>query len=257
MNNESLISVLARLGELPGETAQLSVLFIMTYIPTRAFAGIPLPTIQFPPYARSQLLKILSNHVPPSLYYPNVEQEAGDLPDHQLRKIWQALNTAVVDTFGSGTSLDVTTSLRLSYELWPEFVKPVIDAGALGDGIEKTGSVDPVALFQLAKRKSLFVGEDILKKQCTLNTAVQTLGLILIYLAFLADGTGTHGLPYYVNFLIIAAFLASYNASAQDARIFSHSSHKRKRRGVTQRSNKGISKVPSRKASSNQRSRNG
>lgn len=38
------------------------------------------------------------------------------------------------------------------------------------------GRVDFVGLFALAKRKGLFQGEEIVKKQTTLNTNVQSLG---------------------------------------------------------------------------------
>lgn len=54
-----------------------------------------------------------------------------------------------------------------------------------------------------------------------------------------------HELPYYTKFLLISAFLASYNPSKDDARIFSHESGmKKKRKRTGQKSNKGIAKVP-------------
>jgi len=53
-----------------------------------------------------------------------------------------------------------------------------------------------------------------------------------------------HELPVYLKFLLVSAFLASYNPSRHDVRIFSHqaaSSKRLKRAGV--KSNKGIAKV--------------
>lgn len=53
-----------------------------------------------------------------------------------------------------------------------------------------------------------------------------------------------HELPYYSKFLLISAFLASYNNSRYDMRIFSHDSGlKKKGRRPGQKSNKGIAKV--------------
>lgn len=53
-----------------------------------------------------------------------------------------------------------------------------------------------------------------------------------------------HELPYYSKFLLVSAFLASYNPPRDDARIFSHDSGlKRKKRRAGQKSNKGIAKV--------------
>jgi origin recognition complex subunit 5 len=53
-----------------------------------------------------------------------------------------------------------------------------------------------------------------------------------------------HELPYCSKMLLIAAFLASYNPSKDDARIFSRDSGvKKKARRAGHKSNKGIAKV--------------
>ena len=53
-----------------------------------------------------------------------------------------------------------------------------------------------------------------------------------------------HELPYCSKFLVISAFLASYNPARDDARIFSRDSGlKRRNRRPGQKSNKGIAKV--------------
>jgi origin recognition complex subunit 5 len=55
-----------------------------------------------------------------------------------------------------------------------------------------------------------------------------------------------HELPYYSKFLLISAFLASYNPTKDDARIFARDSGmKRKARRAGHKSNKGIAKVTS------------
>ena len=151
----------------------------MTSIPIRSLGGIPIPTIQFPTYTRPQLLRILASHVPDSLYCNGLLPKAsGDLPKEELQKIWDGLNSAVMDTFGPGTSPDISTFLRLSNELWPAFVKPILDHGILDEetGEMVFGRVDFVGLFQLAKRAGLFQGEEIVKKQSTLSTAGREAG---------------------------------------------------------------------------------
>jgi hypothetical protein len=53
-----------------------------------------------------------------------------------------------------------------------------------------------------------------------------------------------HELPYYSKLLLISAFLASYNLSRDDARIFSRDSGlKKKKKRLGPKSNKGIAKV--------------
>jgi origin recognition complex subunit 5 len=55
---------------------------------------------------------------------------------------------------------------------------------------------------------------------------------------------GRYELPYYSKFLLVSAFLASYNPTTTDARIFSRDSGlKRKNRRPGQKSNRGIAKV--------------
>lgn len=89
-----------------------------------------------------------------------------------MTKIWEGLNSAVIDTFGPGTSLDVPTILQLSNKLWPDFVQPIIDAGIHDPENEEIifGRVDFVGLFAIGKRKGLFSGEEIVKRQTTLAT---------------------------------------------------------------------------------------
>lgn len=149
----------------------------------------------------------------------------------------------MIDTFGPGTSLDVPTILSLAKRLWPEFVKPIIEAGVYDDEEQEVifGRVNFAGLFAIGKRKGLFTGEDIIKQDYTfINTAKNDReGKI---------GTGKIGrgyeLPYYTKFLLIAAFLASYNPTKDDTRIFSRDSGlKKKKRRAGQKSNKGIARV--------------
>jgi origin recognition complex subunit 5 len=184
---DSLFAVLARLPTLLSATAQLTVLFLTTSIPTRSLGGLPLPTIHFPSYSKPQLLKILNQHTPESLYTVSTPPTVpGDLDDDELAKIWEGLNSAVIDTYGPGTSLDVPTILALSSELWPEFVQPVIDAGIFDDesGELIFGRIDFPGLFAIGKRKGLFSGEERVKRQSTLTTT-KTTGYVLLYLGLL------------------------------------------------------------------------
>src|SRR5205814_8761426 len=94
------------------------------------------------------------------------------------------------------------------------------------------GRVDFIELFTIGKRKGLFSGEEIVKHQTTL-TIIKNIQTICILLLFhrIAYGIVRHELPYYSKFLLISAFLASYNRTRDDTSIFSqHSGLKRKTR---------------------------
>jgi hypothetical protein len=173
LNPDSLFSVLARLPKL-SSSSSLTIIFVATSFPPRLTSGLPIPTIHFPPYTKSQLIKILKLHTPESVYDFSAVESAmpGDLDDSELEKVWEGLASAIIDTFGPGTALDVPTILTLSRTLWPQFVEPIIKAGILcDDGDELVfGKVDFVGLFTIAKRKGLFLGEEIIKRQATLTT---------------------------------------------------------------------------------------
>jgi len=246
LNPDSLFSVLSRLPTL-ASSPSLTLIFLATSFPPRLTSGLPLPTIHFPPYTKFQLCKILSLHTPESVYDFSAVEPAfpGDLDDPELQKVWDGMVSAVIDTFGPGTALDVPTILSLCRTLWPEFVEPIIKAGILcDDGDELVfGKVDFLGLFTIAKRKGLFSGEEIVKKPMTLTTT--NTSIIGSTMAGRADVlVARHELPYYSKFLLISAFLASYNPTKDDARIFARDSGvKRKPRRTGPKSNKGIAKV--------------
>lgn len=103
------------------------------------------------------------------------------------------------------------------------------------------GRVDFVGLFALAKRKGLFSGEDLVKRQ---STFVLTSTKTSIRLGDFTDDVVRHELPYYSKMLLISAFLASFNPSRDDTRIFSRDSGaKRRNRRPGKKSNRGIAKV--------------
>ena len=172
---DSLFSILARLPTLSSTTSQLTILILITSIPTRSLSSIPIPTIPFSPYTKPQLLKILSLYTPQSLY-PSSPSIPGDLDPDELGKIWEGLVSAVIDTYGPGISIDIPTILNLSQKLWPRFVQPVIDAGVFDEDAEEIvfGRVDFVGLFAIGKRNGLFSGEEIVKRQITLTTSRTT-----------------------------------------------------------------------------------
>ena len=181
LHPDSLFSLLARLPGLSpstSTTSALTILFLTTFIPLRSLGGLPLPTIDFPSYSKPQLLKILSRYTPQSLYYLSTTppRAKGDADAEELAKIWEGLNSAVIDTYGPGTSLDVPTILELSTKLWPQFVQPVIREGIYLEEDDEIvfGRVDFVGLFAVGKRNGLFSGEEVVKRQSTLMATKQT-----------------------------------------------------------------------------------
>lgn len=133
-------------------------------------------------------------------------------------------------------------------------MKPIIEAGIFDQDENEVifGRVDVVGLFALAKRKGLFRGEEIVKQDFTFKPPSNMTGIHSTETVGLRDtGTGLLGtagsgyeLPEHTKFLLVAAFLASFNPTKDDARIFSRDSGlKKRRKRAGQKSNKGIAKV--------------
>jgi origin recognition complex subunit 5 len=244
LSPDSLIPSLLRLPLNPvsSTNAELTILFLTTCIPLRHLGGQSIPTIPFPPYSKAQLVKILNRETPASVYWQSTRPEgSGDLEHSELVKIWQGLNEAVIDTFGPGTSLDPPTILSLSSKLWPEFVKPIIQEGKFDEENReiKFGTVNFAGLFAIGKGKKLFSGEEVLKNQSSLIPNTERIGISFRFQFMI----GRFELPFYAKFLLISAYLASYNPVQYDIRLFSRDAPAKKRRRTAFKSNKGIAKV--------------
>lgn len=134
-------------------------------------------------------------------------------------------------------------------------MSPIIQAGVFDEDENEVifGRVDVVGLFALAKRKGLFSGEGILKENFTFKRGSDTIaGSNTMEISGVRGSrTGMMGmtgsgyeLPVSTKFLLVAAFLASYNPTKDDARIFSRDSGlKKRRKRAGHKSNKGIAKV--------------
>jgi origin recognition complex subunit 5 len=170
------------------------------------------PHVEFPSYSKTELVKILSLEPLPSL--PGVSQ--GDLAELQARFIG-----AVYDAVVKPAARTLPALKGVCTALWPKFTAP-IRAGTHGPRefskllvaarvyFQDETYLDPPLVAPLGAVPSVAPGQNNIKRP--LATDLATL------------------LPTTARLLLIAAYLASHNATRHDLILFSTFHHGRKRR---------------------------
>ncbi|TKA68159.1 hypothetical protein B0A55_07437 [Friedmanniomyces simplex] len=240
----TLLPALARLGEyVPG----LTTVLIVQYPPPRFLHQTGVPHIHFPAYTRAQSIHILSQH-PPDIF-PEPPTDVPDYDDevHAEDKawLWPRYCAAIWDSLAQNAAHDLLSFRDICTKLWRPFVAPILK----GD----FGTRDFSRL--LVAQRRLFQDETVL-----LDSIVPFPTLAPPPTTTSTTTTTTPGpdkpssskvpareLPYYANYLLLAAYLASFNSPKTDALYFMKSTRRKRRKkgGGTARS--GGSGRPSQK----------
>ncbi|MCJ1438163.1 hypothetical protein MMC27_007550 [Xylographa pallens] len=227
----TLLPALARLGEI---ISKLTVIFIVTAPRPRFLHLAGVPHLHFNPYDRAECLVILSQS-PLSIFASALSDD--DLSEELIVErqeddawLWSRFCGAVWDSLGKGAARDIVTLRIVCQRLWEPFVQPI------RDGLSGTREFSKL----LVRNRSLFQAESALNERIvslasTANTNKKTIKsettLIVFFYRLLTDsGTSvdSYELPYCTSYLLIAAYLASYNPARQDQTFFMKA-HERKR----------------------------
>ncbi|KAK5172636.1 uncharacterized protein LTR77_002756 [Saxophila tyrrhenica] len=215
----TLLPALARLGEF---IPNLTTILIVQHPPPRFLHHAGIPHIQFPSYTRAQSIHILSQK-PPDIFVeaPPAELDYDD-ETHQEDKawLWPRFCAAVWDSLGESVARDLVSFRDVCYKLWQPFVVPIVK----GD----FGTRDFSRL--LVNQRKLFQDESVLLDSIIAPVKAGPNAP--------PSSTTTHELPYYAKWLLIAAYLASYNPPRLDALYFMKSTERKRRKkgGGTARS---------------------
>ncbi|KAL9120000.1 MAG: hypothetical protein Q9187_003441 [Circinaria calcarea] len=208
----TLLPAIARLGE---TIPQLVVVLVVTAPRPRFLRLAGVPHVHFHPYDRSDSIAIVSR-APLSIFASTTTSE--DLTNHLASEsneddvwLWSRFCGAVWDSLSKGAGRNVVDFRRTCEKLWSSFVKPIRD-GTFGTRDFSKLMVRNRALFQA--EVALIEG--------------------IIPVPFTEDKKNTigysHELPYYTKYLLLAAYLASFNPSRQDQVFFMKSSDKKRRK---------------------------
>lgn len=205
----TLLPALARLGEM---MPQLTVLLIVRHPSPRFLHQTGVPHLHFPPYGRAQSIHIVSRNPPDIFLEPPPNDMDYDDETHEEDKswLWPRFCAAVWDAMAQNAARDLAAFREACHRLWRPFIAPVIK----GD----FGTRDFSRL--LVAQRRLFQDENIL-----LDSIVTTPDG-----AAISTKSKTHELPYYAKWLLVAAYLASFNPARLDALYFMKSTEKKRRK---------------------------
>lgn len=186
------------------------------------------PTLNFPPYTRSDLLAILGSNPPKIFLTPPSEEQFPDYtPDLAAEDdawVWSRFIVAVYDSLSKHTGRDLLSFRSCATKLWRPFVEPIVSG--------QFGTRDFSRL--IINRRHLFQVEDSVLDRIIKDTEPDKTAT--------TNGTSEpttpskrrvtkmmiHTLPFYTTHLLIAAYLASYNPARTDVTYFMKHTDKRK-----------------------------
>ncbi|CAF9933512.1 MAG: hypothetical protein HETSPECPRED_008678 [Heterodermia speciosa] len=206
----TLLPAIARLGEL---ITNLSVILIVTVPQPRLLHRPGIPHIRFPPYTKAEALQIVS--LSPLVLCPSSPSDLiPNMPkDEDSQWLWSRFCGAVWDSLGQGAARDITSFRSVCSQLWKPFTEPILK----GDyGVREFAKL-------MVRNRALFQSEAALTKSIITPNTSPTSSKSAVVKALLA-------LPFYSAYLLVAAYLASYNPPRLDQTFFTKTSERRKRR---------------------------
>ena len=217
----TLLPALARMGEivscLPSlllnvltamQIPHLTTVFITT-APRPSFLHVSgVPHIHFPSYTKTELLSIISTTKP----HPQLPAGATETKD-----LWTRFSSAVYDSLSKHSSRDILSFRAVCLRLWGPFIAPIQD-GTYNSAQFSRLLVANRSLFQ---NESVLIPALISEKPKTHNPFQQQ--------EKKHHGVSTQ-LPYYSRLLLVAAYLASFNAPRTDVVHFLKSATQRRRK---------------------------
>lgn len=214
---------------------QLVVVLVVTAPRPRFLHLAGVPHIHFHPYGRLDSIAIVSN-APLSIFTPITTN--GDLTDYPPSEsneddvwLWSRFCGAVWDSLGKGAARNVVGFRRTCEKLWIPFIQPIRD-GTFGTRDFSKLMVRNRGLFQaeVALIEGIISVPLSENKRNIIARKTSFLGLISSFLMQKQNATDSHELPYYTKYLLLAAYLASFNPSRQDQVFFMKSSDKKRRK---------------------------
>ena len=208
-------------------------------------AGVP--HIHFLPYDRTESLAIVSQHPlsvsdDPSATNGYVQQN--EKTDEESAVLWKRFCGAVWDSLGRGAARNVVSLRRLCERLWPQFISPIKLEGYSTKSFSQL-MVRNRPLFQNTAVMAELHLRPLLASE---NTKRPNRGTISHLIQFYSPGytisellptftdnvcidtIAFQDLSYYTKYLILSAYLASYNPSRQDQTFSSQLHEKKKKR---------------------------
>lgn len=205
------------------QVPNLTTILVVQHPPSRFLHHAGVPHVAFPPYTRNQAIHILSRK-PPDIFadaFPADLDYDDEAHEEDKAWLWPRFCAAVWDSLAQNATRDLAAFREVCRKLWRPFVAPIVTS--------EFGTRDFSRL--LVHQRRLFQNESVLLDSIVAVPSAKTA---------VAKATA-HELPYYARWLLIAAYLASYNPAKLDALYFMKSTERKRRKkgGGTARSGGG------------------
>ncbi|KAJ2782951.1 hypothetical protein H4R18_001967 [Coemansia javaensis] len=202
----TLLAALARLRELAGANVAVVLLSTVVWDKFRPrHGGAPDPhAVFFPYYSKEQVLAII----------------ARDCPADEPERFFLTFVDAVYEVFHRNC-VDLNELRHLVALLYPKFVQPVYERQAARSEFPRLFKLCQPYFAAASERlylREISSGEWL--KHSAVASAATAPEDVTLAIHRMADAGDALDLPYYTKFLLIAAFLASYNPTRLDAQYF-------------------------------------
>ncbi|EPY54302.1 origin recognition complex subunit Orc5 [Schizosaccharomyces cryophilus OY26] len=202
-----LFTVFADLA-LNANLTNLSVVLTLSTHPAQYMGTLAVPIVFFPQYMKDEILEICQN-TPPVLDFIDETGEESFEDEIEL-SVWMQYCAFLWNVFGSHCLNNYRAFRNVVDHHWPQFVQPIVN-----------GNVHPADYAQLHK-----LAKHALTSDLTISRRLHIIEPTKI--KHMHDAKSVD-LPLLTKYLLISAFLASYNPSRLDAQFFSHSKGSKRR----------------------------
>ncbi|EHA50486.1 hypothetical protein MGG_03184 [Pyricularia oryzae 70-15] len=203
----TLLPALARLSEI---IPNLTIVFIMTCPPAGTFRTSAIPHVHFPNYSRNEFIEIISASSPPPI--PGLATDAA-------LDLWSRFVGPVYDSLGKAAARTLPALRQACITLWPRFTAPIL-AGTHGP--RELTRLLVAARTYLQDERLLAPGIITAQAPSAIRSTAATDPQQTTELSAL--------LPTTARLLLVAAYMASHNATKHDLVLFSTHYHGRRRR---------------------------
>ncbi|KAJ1727994.1 hypothetical protein LPJ61_004281, partial [Coemansia biformis] len=214
-----LLTSLLRLSELANANITVVLLSSVVWDKFRPrHGGAPDPhTVFFSYYTKEQMLRIIER----------------DCPEGEPVGFFLTFVDAIYEVFHRNC-VDLNELRHLVAMLYPKFVQPVYERQAARSEFARLFKLCQPYFAAASERLYLReISSSEWLKHSTVASATTAPEDVTMAIHKISDNGDALDLPYYAKFLLIAAFLASYNPTRLDAQYFSRGKSQAKRRRAT------------------------
>ncbi|KAG5354989.1 Origin recognition complex subunit 5 [Yarrowia sp. B02] len=223
-NPSEIYHCFTRLNEMT-QIRNVCFIFTISTLEPRALITSSIPHVRFTRYTKDEVVTILANEELCRLPDEILERATKDKPEEKdtlSRQFWASYCQVLVDALSPYASSDVRLYKQIARRIWPVYVDPVV-----------TGTTDMRETAKLYVQSQHIFSTEFAVADSLVQPGVEE--VLKRKRNNEQDLTGSYDLPLHSKYILVAAYLASYNPERYDIRFFSKAKDGRKGRRDTGR----------------------